>query len=222
MNDFDEAMIWKFKDVQDNKAMWKFCQEDFKQIFVEKSGKSFYNSLLNELVYELSQTNTNSQNDDVVVDWISTAATMTKEEMDGYIEWSQRNTEYDPGEAWDLLQPEDKSVIFGNDKRIFENWFSTLAPLELDFYIDRLTSALPLIPTSNKGTEQLPASIYKLDSLTVSIISGSLAITSHDIKALDIVKKVFVNKGKLPCEHRVKTIGETVFHTYIFKLNSKA
>ena len=68
MNDFDEAMIWKFKDVQDNKAMWKFCQEDFKQIFVEKSGKSFYNSLLNELVYELSQTNTNSQNDDVVVD----------------------------------------------------------------------------------------------------------------------------------------------------------
>ena len=150
MNDFDEAMIWKFKDVQDNKAMWKFCQEDFKQIFVEKSGKSFYNSLLNELV------------------------------------------------------------------------FSTLAPLELDFYIDRLTSALPLIPTSNKGTEQLPASIYKLDSLTVSIVSGSLAITSHDIKALDIVKKVFVNKGKLPCEHRVKTIGETVFHTYIFKLSSKA
>ena len=65
MNDFDEAMIWKFKDVQDNKAMWKFCQEDFKQIFVEKSGKSFYNSLLNELVYELSQTNTNSQNDDM-------------------------------------------------------------------------------------------------------------------------------------------------------------
>lgn len=222
MNDFDEAMIWKFKDVQDNKAMWKFCQEDLKHIFVEKSGKSFYNSLLNELVYEITRDNTDSQNDDVVFDWVSTAATMTPDEMDGYVEWTNRNTEYDPAEAWDLLQPEDKSVIFGNDKRIFENWFSTLAPLELDFYVDRLTSSLPLIATSNKGPESLPSSLYKLDSLTVSVINESLAITSHDIKALDVIKRVFVSKGNLPCEHRVKTIGETVFHTYIFKLNPKA
>jgi len=221
MNDYDEAMIWKLKDVQNNKAMWKFCQEDFKHIFVEASGKSFYNSLLNELVYEISRDNADTQNDEVVFDWISTAATMTQDEMDGYVEWTHRNTEYDPAEAWDLLQPEDKSVIFGNDKQIFENWFSTLDPLELDFYVDRLTSSLPLIATSNKGPEALPSSIYRMDSLTVSVISGALAITSHEIKALDILKKVFVNKGKLPCEHRIKTIGKTVFHTYIFQLNPK-
>ena len=221
MNDFDEAMIWKLKDVQDNKAMWKFCQEDFKQIFVKKSGKSFYNSLLNELVYEISQNNTDSQNDEVVFDWVSTAATMTPDEMDGYVEWTNRNTDYDPSEAWDLLQPEDKSVIFGNDKRIFENWFATLGPLELDFYVDRLTSSLPLIATSNKGSEALPSSIYKMDALTVSVINESLAITSHDQKSLDTIKRVFINKGKLPCEHRIKTIGDTVFHTYIFQLNTK-
>ena len=221
MNDYDEAMIWKLKDVQANKAMWKFHQEDFKQIFVEASGKAFYNSLLNELVYEISQDNRESQNDEVVFDWISTAATMTPEEVDGYLNWSSRNTDYDPGEAWDLLQPEDKTEIFGNDKTSFEKWFSGLDPLELDFYVDRLTSSLPLIATSNKGPESLPSSLYKMDSLTVSVISSALAITSHDLKALDILKKIFVNKGNLPCEHRIKTIGETVFHTYIFQLNSK-
>jgi hypothetical protein len=221
MNDFDEAMVWKLKDVQNNKEMWKFCQEDFKQIFVEKFDRTFYNSLLNELVYEISRNN-RSQNDEVVIDWISTAASMTPEEMDGYLEWTNRNTDSNITDAWALLSPTDKVEIFNNDKSSFENWFASLEPLELDYYMDRLTSAMPLIATSNKDESELPSSIYKIDSLTVTVLGKSLAITSHDIKALEILKRVFVNKGKLPCEHRIKSIGDTVFHTYIFKLNSKA
>mgnify|MGYP001563140659 CR=1 FL=1 len=221
MNDFDEAMVWKLKDVQNNKEMWKFCQEDFKQIFVEKFDRTFYNSLLNELVYEISRNN-RSQNDEVVINWISTAASMTPEEMDGYLEWTNRNTDSNITDAWALLSPTDKVEIFNNDKSSFENWFASLEPLELDYYMDRLTSALPLIATSNNEESELPSSIYKIDSLTVTVLGKSLAITSHDIKALEIIKRVFVNKGKLPCEHRIKSIGDTVFHTYIFKLNSKA
>jgi len=221
MNDFDEAMVWKLKDVQNNKEMWKFCQEDFKQIFVEKFDRTFYNSLLNELVYEISRNN-RSQNDGVVIDWISTAASMTPEEMDGYLEWTNRNTDSNITDAWALLSPTDKVEIFNNDKSSFDNWFASLEPLELDYYMDRLTSALPLIATSNNEESELPSSIYKIDSLTVTVLGKSLAITSHDIKALEIIKRVFVNKGKLPCEHRIKSIGDTVFHTYIFKLNSKA
>jgi hypothetical protein len=221
MNDFDEAMVWKLKDVQNNKEMWKFCQEDFKQIFVEKFDRTFYNSLLNELVYEISRNN-RSQNDEVVIDWVSTAASMTPEEMDGYLEWTNRNTDSNITDAWALLSPTDKVEIFNNDKSSFDNWFASLEPLELDYYMDRLTSALPLIATSNNEESELPSSIYKIDSLTVTVLGKSLAITSHDIKALEIIKRVFVNKGKLPCEHRIKSIGDTVFHTYIFKLNSKA
>ena len=220
MNDFDEAMVWKLKDVQNNKEMWKFCQEDFKQIFVEKFDRTFYNSLLNELVYEISRNN-RSQNDEVVIDWISTAASMTPEEMDGYLEWTNRNTDSNITDAWALLSPTDKVEIFNNDKSSFENWFASLEPLELDYYMDRLTSAMPLIATSNKDEKELPSSIYKIDSLTVTVLGKSLAITSHDIKALEILKRVFVNKGKLPCEHRIKSIGDTVFHTYIFQLNPK-
>jgi hypothetical protein len=218
MNETD--MIWKLKDVKEHKTMWRFCPQDFREIFIDKSGRSFYNSLLNELIFEMSHIKDNRL-DISNTGWTSTVTPMTPEEVEGYLEWSNRNNNYDPMEAWNLLQPEDQTDIFGDSEEAFTEWFTNLEAPELDFYIDRITSALPLIAKENRLPEHLPAQSYKIDSLTVAIINDKLAITSCDLEALDILKQVFVKKGNLPCEHRIKSIAERTFHTYIFKLNTK-
>jgi len=214
-------MIWKLKDVKEHETMWQFCPQDFKAIFIDNPGKSFYNSLLNELIFEMSHMN-DSKSDILNTGWSSTITPMTSEEVEGYLEWSNRNNDYAPEEAWNLLQPEDQTNIFGDSEEVFTEWFTNLEAPELDFYVDRITSALPLIAKEPILPEHLPAKSYKIDSLTVAIINDKMAITSCDLEALDILKQVFVKKGNLPCEHRIKSIAKRTFHTYIFQLNSKA
>ena len=104
MNDID--MVWKLKDVKAHKTMWRFCPEDFREIFIKDSGRPFYQALLNELITEMSHTN-DSEPRDSNSNWTSTVTPMTPEEIEGYLEWSHRNNNYEPEEAWDLLQPED-------------------------------------------------------------------------------------------------------------------
>ena len=218
MNEID--MIWKLKDVKEHKAMWRFCPQDFREIFIDKSGRSFYNSLLNELIFEMTHTS-NGKPDIANNGWTSTVTSMTPEEAEGYLEWSNRNNDYAPEEAWNLLQPEDQTDIFGDSEEAFIYWFKRLKAPELDFVVDRIISGLPLIAKEPIFPEHLPSQSYKIDSLTVAIINDKMAITSCDLEALDIIKRVFVKKGNLPCEHRIKSIAERTFHTYIFKLNTK-
>ncbi len=150
---------------------------------------------------------------------------------------------------WEKLKVKDKQELFQNDYNRYLNWFDTLDPENVDFYMERLIQGKRLIPKFKPWTpnvsvlksfgispEQDPDYEFiknmfansfieniKDDLVRCTTIDGLLILCSLNKPRLDHLKEEIRKKGDVAtCEYRKKVNkeGNTV-HTYIFQINEK-
>ena len=131
--------------------------------------------------------------------------------------------------VWDLINPLDKNELFNNNLRQFSNWFSTLDPSDVDFYMSRIMSKKRMIPAEfNSATESLSeedlqdilGKVYdSIDDelIRATSINGLLCISCTDETRLQKAKKHMVRHGSILRDYRKKeNANGRVIYTYIF------
>ena len=133
--------------------------------------------------------------------------------------------------VWDIIHALDKSELFNNNIRQFSNWFATLDPSDIDFYMTRVMRKKRLIPSklsspisSESLTEQevtdLLSQVYDTiddDLIRATSINGLLCISCTDETRLQKAKKHMVRHGSILRDYRKKeNANGRVIYTYIF------
>jgi len=131
--------------------------------------------------------------------------------------------------VWDLISVTDKRELFNNNLRQFSNWFSTLEPADVDFYMTRVMSKKRLIPSElNSNTDVLSESeltdilgkVYDSindDLIRATSINGLLCISCTDESRLLKAKSHLVRHGSILRDYRKKQNSSgRVIYTYIF------
>ncbi len=133
--------------------------------------------------------------------------------------------------VWDLIGIRDKSELFNNNIRQFSNWFSTLEPPDVDFYMTRLMSKQRLMPselTTPVNSESLTerevtdilSQVYDSiddDLIRATTINGLLCISCTDEMRLQKAKSHMVRHGSILRDYRKKeNANGRIIYTYIF------
>ena len=131
--------------------------------------------------------------------------------------------------VWDLISPVDKQELFNNNLRQFSNWFSTLEPSDVDFYMTRIMSKKRMLPseltrggdilTEQEITEILEQVYDRIDDdlIRATSINGLLCISCTDESRLKKAKSHMIRHGSILRDFRKKqnSNGRTIY-TYIF------
>ena len=131
--------------------------------------------------------------------------------------------------VWDLIKPTDRSEYFNNNLRQFSNWFSTLEPTDVDFYMTRIMSRKSLIPSDLSPTENILSEdeIAKVlsqvydqiddDLIRATSINDLLCISCTDHERLHKAKLHMVRHGSILRDYRKKENAKgKIIYTYIF------
>ena len=106
-------IIWKLEDVKTYESLWTFTDQDLLDIFVNGVDKSWYNEFLNDVVDDLVLGKQKPTITGSFQEWTSSNSTMTDEEYEAYMEWSEQSStpeEYQkrPSINFDFIfEPED-------------------------------------------------------------------------------------------------------------------
>ena len=131
--------------------------------------------------------------------------------------------------VWDIIKPQDKSELFNNSIRQFNNWFSQLEPADVDFYMTRIMSKQRLMPAEfNNGGELLSEEeiteileqVYDRiddDLIRATTINGLLCISCTNEMRLNKAKKHMIKHGSILRDYRKKQNSNgRIIYTYIF------
>ena len=131
--------------------------------------------------------------------------------------------------VWDLISPTDKQELFNNNLRQFSNWFSTLEPADVDFYMTRIMSRKRMIPSELVNNSELLSEsqitnileqVYDRiddDLIRATSINGLLCISCTDEKRLQLAKTHMIKHGSILRDYRKKqNANGRVIYTYIF------
>jgi len=131
--------------------------------------------------------------------------------------------------VWDLLPPQDKAELFNDNIRSFNNWFSTLAVADVDFYMSRIMGKQRLMPKNllNSGDMLSEEEITNIlegvyeeiddDLIRATTINGLLCISCTDESRLQKAKQHMVKHGSILRDYRKKQNAQgNIIYTYIF------
>jgi len=131
--------------------------------------------------------------------------------------------------VWDLISSTDKQELFNNNLRQFSNWFATLEPADVDFYMTRIMSRKRMIPPeftddtellSESQITQVLEKVYDRiddDLIRATSINGLLCISCTDEARLKLAKSHMIKHGSILRDYRKKqNANGRVIYTYIF------
>ena len=216
----------KRKDVVYNLELWSPANDDTYDGIKEPTPfrKEFFNDI------SLSDTwpDATSKYQDRFDDWFDK---LSKDKQRQYAKAIDESNRIIISMVWDLLNADDKSELFNNNIRQFSNWFSTLDPSDIDFYMTRIMSKKRLMPSeltapinSETLTEQevtdILGKVYDSiddDLIRATSINGLLCISCTDESRLQKAKKHMVRHGSILRDYRKKANANgRVIYTYIF------
>ena len=131
--------------------------------------------------------------------------------------------------VWDLILPSDRLELFNDNLRQFSNWFSTLEPSDVDFYMTRIMSKKKLIPSELRPTDdvltedaitKILAQVYDRiddDLIRATSINDLLCISCTDEARLNKAKSHMIRHGSILRDYRKKqNANGRIIYTYIF------
>ena len=132
--------------------------------------------------------------------------------------------------VWDLIKTSDRLELFNNNLRQFSNWFSTLEPSDVDFYMTRIMSKKKLIPSELRSTNsdllsddeitKILGQVYDSiddDLIRATSINDLLCISCTDEVRLNKAKLHMVRHGSILRDYRKKeNANGRIIYTYIF------
>jgi len=132
--------------------------------------------------------------------------------------------------VWDLIKTSDRLELFNNNLRQFSNWFSTLEPSDVDFYMTRIMSKKNIIPSELRSTNdgllsdeevtKILGQVYDSiddDLIRATSINDLLCISCTDESRLNKAKLHMVRHGSILRDYRKKeNANGRIIYTYIF------
>lgn len=95
MNRSGYNVIWKMEDVKQYEALWAFTDSDLLDIFVNGVDKDWYDIFLNDVVEDIVMGH-KKPSIEKTSEWTSSTTSMTDDEYDAYIEWSEQSYNLNP------------------------------------------------------------------------------------------------------------------------------
>ena len=129
----------------------------------------------------------------------------------------------DISKLWDSVNPNDKSVLFSDNKHEFIKWWNNLPDNLTSEYSKRIENGLSIYEDGIVEFMNIMmnhATDYQF--INISIINGMLAISCSDIIKLNQIKNIIKSSNAVFHEYRKKVSSDnTVIHTILFKLTSE-
>ena len=126
---------------------------------------------------------------------------------------------------WDLINENDKEILFHNDIEYFNDWIDSCPTPLLDEYVRRLSAGQALIENTSKSVNKKVGNNIKntigssinQSLCNVTISGGKLILCSTNHDTLKKLKNIMVKQGnKLQAYKEEKTLNNKTLHSYIF------